>query len=104
MNNKEEIKKDKEELYQVCLRLIAFPEWIRFVKEMELQAQEHEKAGIEFLDQNKLVDAQRQAWLMKGILETMERPNFIIAEHDSNLEKIKRNFLSPLLQKILDKK
>lgn len=83
-------KNKSEQRYLVYKVLTQYPEWKFFIEDLKSVIEDHRQYSVTYSQQNKTVDAQRQALIIMGIEEAMTHPKDTIEHHESFWMKVKR--------------
>ena len=89
-------------LFNNCSRLVKQPEWTAFELHIEERIQSHKDLSVSFLAKDNLVDAQRQAWIVEGLLEALHEPDNVIKAEESFLKTIRNIVLRRSQERKLD--
>jgi hypothetical protein len=83
------LEQERSELRAMRLRaLMESSDWKFYVEEMKSQIEEHKNFCVSAVQQGKLEDAKRQAYLVLGIEEALEHPASFVSYHENTFRKI----------------
>lgn len=77
-----------DKIYQNLKRLKNYSEWKVFADHVKAVAEVHKETSVGYLALDKVKDAQRQSWIIEGLLEAIGEPDSIVSEVESMKGKI----------------
>jgi hypothetical protein len=76
----------EEEIYRDLKAIKKVPEWKTFVEHINNVAMIHKDSSVQYSTKGNSLDAQRQAWIAEGLIESVEEPGNVVDSYEHSVK------------------